>query len=104
MAHAHHHDHSGSHEPTTYASDTNGMNMDDSDPGDMIYDMQMTFNFKVSQGVPVLFENFKLDNGGYFFAALLLILGLAICTEGLSFIIWKMKLSQSKNSAGSKVP
>ena len=57
------------------------------DPGDMIYDMQMTFGFGIKAGW-VLFEDFNVKDGGQFVAALALVLAMAIFTEGLSFIMW----------------
>ena len=67
-----------------------GMKMD---PGDMIVDMQMTFGFGYKTS-PILFGDFKVDSAGKFVGALVFILVLAIITELLSFLIWKMKFGK----------
>ena len=59
---------------------------------DMIYNMQMTFGFTEKAGW-VLFENFNVQDGGQFLCALILILALAVVTEGLTFATWWMKFS-----------
>ena len=74
----------------------------DMDPGDMIYDMQMTFGFGIKAGW-VLFENFKVEDAGQFTAALALVLAMAILTEGLSFIMWWQKLDNPKSDTDKKI-
>ena len=73
------------------------------DPGEMIVSMQMAFDFGYKTP-PVLFEGFKVDNGGKFVGALFFIFLLAIATESLSFLIWRQKFYNAKQqlSIGQK--
>ena len=71
--------------------------MMDMKPGDMIYDMQMTFGFTKNAGW-FLFEGFKVEDYGTFVAALLVILAMALATEGLSFLLWRQKFNRQKDS------
>ena len=59
----------------------------------------MAFGFTEKAGW-VLFEGFNVQNGGQFFCALLLILALAIVTEGLTFIIWRQKFTNGSKQEG----
>ena len=65
-------------------------------PGDMIYSMQMYFDFSIKAPY-VLFESFTVENAGQFIAALALIMVLAIMTEGLSFMMWQTKVSAAED-------
>ena len=64
---------------------------------DMIHDMQMAFGFGIDAGT-VLFKDFNVKDGGQFFCALLLILAMALVTEGLSFSIWYQKFAKDKSA------
>ena len=75
------------------------MGSDKDKQNDMIYGMQMAFGFTEKAGW-VLFEGFNVQNGGQFFCALLLILALAIVTEGLTFIIWRQKFTNGSKQEG----
>ena len=69
-------------------------------PGDMIYSMQMYFDFSFTAPY-VLFEGFSVENGGQFFGALIFIFVLALCTEGLSFLMWKNKMSAENSGSAT---
>ena len=71
--------------------------MMDMKPGDMIYDMQMTFGFTAKAGW-FLFEGFVVKDFGTFAGALVAILAMAMVTEGLSFLMWRQKFNQKKAS------
>ena len=62
----------------------------------------MTFGFEFDSGVPVLFENFTMDDGGKFFAALLLIFAFALATEGISFVLWWQAFTRGKAEPGNR--
>ena len=73
--------------------------MDDDDmKDDMIYGMQMYFGFTIKAGW-VLFEEFKVEDGGQFFCALLLILAMAVLSEGCSFLMWWQKFTMGSKKA-----
>ena len=63
----------------------------------------MHFDFSEKAGY-VLFESFKVENGAQFFYALLLILAMAITTEGLSFAMWQLKFRNRGGNNAEKMP
>ena len=65
---------------------------------DMIYNMQMWFNFTTKAGW-VLFEEFNVENGAQFFYALLLILAMAFVTEAMTFYMWYIKFGNGEKKA-----
>ena len=64
---------------------------------EMIHSMQMSFGFGIDAGT-VLFKDFNVKDGGQFFCALLLILAMALLTEGLTFAMWYQKFTKDKKS------
>ena len=73
------------------------------DKGEMIHSMQMAFGFGIDAGT-VLFKDWNVKDGGQFFCALLLILAMALLTEGLSFAMWYQKFTTDKSAeSGLKI-
>ena len=48
---------------------------------------------------PLLFEEFNVEDGGQFFCALLLILAMAVLSEGFSFLMWWQKFTMGSKKA-----